>query len=122
MTLIDFDFLNEIADGDPSYICDVIDIFIDTVPPGIENLSNLIKTGTDWDAIYKQSHALKSSLGIVKIGNLLDEMAGIELNAMAEKDTERARATLHKIVSIFNEAYPVLLAEKAKYEAKRDSK
>lgn len=119
MSLIDFEFLFEIADGDPSYICDVIDIFLDTVPPGIDNLEKLINETDDWDAIHKQAHTLKSSLGIVRIGNLLPQMAGIELNAQTDKDKANAQTDINSIVATFKEAQPLLLAEKAKYELKK---
>lgn len=119
MGVIDFDFLNEVAEGDPSYICDVIDIFLATVPPGIDNLKILISEGEDWEAIYKLSHSLKSSLGIIRIGNMHELMTAIEANAMSEKNKEKVQADLNTVITIFEEAYPELIAEKEKYELQK---
>lgn len=119
MALIDFDFLNEISGGDAGYMSDVLDIFLSTVPDGIENLNKLILETEDWDSIYKLSHSLKSSLGIVKVGNLLELMTGIEANAMKEKDKAKAISDIQSITATFDEARPQLLTAKEEYDIKK---
>lgn len=117
MSLIDFGFLQEISGNDPGYIYDVLEIFLGSVPQGIESLNNLIINTDDWDAIQKQSHTLKSSLGIVRIGNLHELMAKIEELAIKRADKDLVLDLAKEISETFNNAMPILEAEKDKYAA-----
>src|SRR5690606_15747090 len=65
--LIDFSVLEEISGNDPGYISDVIEIFLGTMPEGLEKLEHLIKETDDWEATYKQAHFLKSSVSVIKV-------------------------------------------------------
>ncbi len=117
MSLIDFGFLQEISGNDPGYIYDVLEIFLGSVPQGIQSLNHLIINTEDWDAIQKQAHTLKSSLGIVRIGNLHELMAKIEERAIKRLDKEAVIALGREISETFNNAMPILEAEKEKYAA-----
>jgi PAS domain S-box-containing protein len=109
--LIDFSFLYEISGNDSKYINDVVEIFLSSTTPGLETLKELVEVGTDWDAIGKQAHFLKSSVSVIKIRGVYDLLANIERNAFSDKDMGRVKVALATIVEIFEKAMPLLNAE-----------
>lgn len=112
--LIDFSFLYDISDNDPQYINEVIKLFLNTMPEGLDKLESLIRTTDDWDAIYKQAHFLKSSVSVVRIRDMFDHLAQIESLAKKHTGKENIISILDQILSTYKEAYPVLIAEQTK--------
>ncbi|MGN6569466.1 MAG: response regulator, partial [Flavipsychrobacter sp.] len=110
-SVVDFSFLYEISDNDPQYIHDVIEIFLGTMPEGLDKLEDLIRNTSDWEAIYKQAHFLKSSVSIVKVRDMFDDLAKIESLAKQQANKDEIVKLLDKILSIFKEAHPVLIEE-----------
>jgi len=110
-SIVDFSFLYEISDNDQQYIHDVIEIFLSTTPEGLEKLEDLIRNTKDWDAIYKQAHFLKSSVSIVKVKDMFDDLAKIEALAKQQSGMDEITSLLDKMLAIFKEAHPVLLEE-----------
>jgi|GEM_PF-292494 len=110
-SVVDFSFLYEISDNDPQYIHDVIEIFLGTMPEGLDKLEDLIRNTDDWEAIYKQAHFLKSSVSIVKVRNMFDDLAKIEALARQQTNKEEITILLDKLLAIFREAHPVLIEE-----------
>lgn len=74
---VDFSMLEELAEGDNNYIIEVLDIFLSTMPEGMQVLRSHINE-QNWEGVSKQAHFLKSSLGIIKINDAYDIMAAIE--------------------------------------------
>lgn len=74
---VDFSMLEELAEGDNNYIIEVLDIFLSTMPEGMQVLRGHVNE-QNWEGISKQAHFLKSSLGIIKIEDAYDIMAAIE--------------------------------------------
>lgn len=122
--LIDFDFLNEISGGDSRYIYEVLEIFLSNTPDGVNTLEKLLRETDDWDAIYKQAHFLKSSVGIIKIRGAYEQLVSIEAMGRAQaKNAELGKPLTGKeefiklldgLVETFREAIPVLIAERDK--------
>lgn len=112
--LVDLSFLDELSGGDPKYKYDVLEIFMSTVPDGLNNLKRLVEEGKDLQEASKQAHALKSSVSIVKITDMYDRLLEIETLGREERDLDRIREVFTLIMETFNEAEPVLLAEKEK--------
>ena len=110
-SVVDFSFLYEISDNDPQYIHDVIEIFLGTMPEGLDKLEDLIRNTDDWEATYKQAHFLKSSVSIVKVRNMFDDLAKIEALARQQTNKEEITILLDKLLTIFREAHPVLIEE-----------
>lgn len=118
--LIDFDFLEELSGGEQIYKYELLGIFLATVDEGLANLQNLVEGNKDFDAIFKQAHALKSSAGIIKIRDMHARLARIEElgRAISEKKAVTGegeiRELLAKVKETYNEAYPLLLAARDK--------
>ncbi len=111
--LIDFSYLRELAGNDPSYISEVINLFLGTMPEGLQHLEQLARTTEDWEAIYRQAHFLKSSVSVIRVRNMFDNLTKIESFAKV-KDKEALQQVLDEVVAVYSEAHPVLLAERDK--------
>jgi HPt (histidine-containing phosphotransfer) domain-containing protein len=115
-SLIDLSFLYDIADNDAGYINDVLEIFLSTVPDGLVILKQHIDNG-EWEAIYKQSHFLKSSLSVVKVGDMFEKLAEIERLAKDRTGAQTIRQLFDNIMIQFNEAHPLIIAEKSRHQS-----
>ncbi len=114
--LIDLKFLQELSGGDAKYIYELLDIFLGTTPEGLETLEQLIRDTNDWEATYKQAHFLKSSVGIVKIRDMHQQLARIEELGRKQEGREEILQLLDKILATFSEAHPILIAERDKHK------
>ena len=115
--LVDFSFLFELSDMDPKFISDVLTIFLETMPEGLDKLNNLIQDGSDWDAISKQAHFLKSSTSVVKVGDMFDKLYDIEkLTKISGTEIETIKIIFAEIQELFIQAHPILLSENERYK------
>lgn len=118
--LIDFDFLEELSGGEPIYKYELLDIFLVTVDEGMANLQKLVEGNKDFDGIFKQAHALKSSAGIIKVRDMHARLARIEelSRAISEKrittGKEEISELLNMVKETYDKAHPLLLAERDK--------
>lgn len=114
--LVDLSFLYDISDDDSSYIYDVIEIFLTTMPEGLEKLAGLINDTDDYEAIYRQSHFLKSSVSVVKVRDMYEHLAQIEYLGKEKKDKEEIKRLLGILQDIYKEAHPIIIAEREKHK------
>jgi HPt (histidine-containing phosphotransfer) domain-containing protein len=119
--LIDFEFLREISGNDPEYMYEVIQIFLDSTPGGVKKLGEMIEKGSGWDEISKQAHSLKSSVSVIKIRGVYEQLAEIEhITRQKQGIDETAKGKIgclfNNIATTFAEAEPVLLEEIKKYK------
>ena len=115
--LVDFSFLFELSDMDPKFISDVLTIFLETMPEGLDKLNNLIQDESDWDAISKQAHFLKSSTSVVKVGDMFDKLYDIEkLTKISGTEIETIKIIFAEIQELFIQAHPILLSENERYK------
>lgn len=110
--LIDLSYLHELSGNDPGYIHEVIQLFLGTMPEGLNKLEELVRQTGDKDAIYRQAHFLKSSVSIVKIRGMYENLADIEMLAKKDEPMSRITKVLDETLAIFAEAHPLLIAEK----------
>lgn len=74
-TVIDYDFLESIVDGDGEFIRELYDIFIQSSNTNITKLDESYDSG-DVNVWYSSSHAFKgaaSSIGAFDFANILEE-------------------------------------------------
>ncbi len=120
--LVDFSVLEELSGGDPKYKYELLEIFLSTVGAGLQNLQQLTAEGINYDAIYKQAHALKSSAGIVKVKDMYDRLVKVEEmgRAITEARTtagkEEIAGLIKLMVATYDNARPQLVAEYEKYK------
>lgn len=126
--IVDLSYVQELSGNDPKYLSDVLDIFLTSVLPGLDNLKKWISEGKDWEAIYKQAHALKSSVSIVKIEGMYDRLLKIETigrelveqpNSSNDKEQiNEVKNTFDQILVTFDEAKPIIEQELESAKAK----
>lgn len=109
--LIDFTYLEELSGNDPAYISEVLNLFLGTMPEGLEQLEQLAKNTSDWDAIHRQAHFLKSSVSVIRIRNVFDNLTKIEAFAK-EMNKAALLPVMDEILAIYNEAHPLLIARR----------
>jgi HPt (histidine-containing phosphotransfer) domain-containing protein len=116
-SLVDLSFLFELAEMDPKFISDVLDIFLDTMPEGLDKLESLLNEKSDWEAISKQAHFLKSSTSVVRISDMFDKLHDIEKLAREETPDEATIVAIFtNIKDMFTEAHPTLMSENQRFK------
>ena len=116
--ILDLSYLFEIASGDPKYVYEVLSLFIETFPAGLQNLERLIRETNDFDAIHKQAHTLKSSASIIRIRQVYDDISRIDVLSRAGSGKEEIIAKLDNILFNFNKAIPLIQGERARNKQK----
>lgn len=111
---VDFSFLAEIAADDSNYIYELIKLFLDTMPEGLARLKEFVDIA-DWDNMAKQAHFLKSSAGVIKVGNLYNQLMRIEQLSKAQQNLLEIQEIMEQIELSFQEAMPILISEQEKY-------
>ena len=114
--LVDFAYLEEISQGDHKYIFEVITLFLDTVPKSLEILDQLIRETNDFDSIQRRAHSLKSSSNVIKVRRMFDNVAAIDHLARKKEGKEEMLTRMADVLSNFNEALPVIKAERKKHK------
>jgi len=117
--IVDLGFLYELSANEPGYIFDVINLFMEVMPEGLNKLEAIAKTTDDFDAIHKQAHYLKSSAAIIKISGMYDDLAKIVSLSRENRGKEEIIERVDHILGNFKEAEPLILAERAKCDAAR---
>lgn len=114
--LIDFSVLEQLSGGDPTYKYELLGIFLGSVDEGMANLKKLIEKTDDFDAIFKQAHALKSPSGIIKVRDMHPRMAKIEELGRAGGNKEEITTLFNLAWENYQQAHPILMAEREKYK------
>lgn len=117
MELVDYSFLEELSENDSQYIYNILDIFLGSVPEGMDNLKGYVKAN-DWENIYKQSHALKSSFSIIKVSDMYDWLAGIEAEAMNKADSNKIKDLFSLAEATFSQVKPAIERKREDYKMK----
>jgi len=112
--IVDFSFIYEMSHNDSTYIYEVIDLFLKSVPEGLSKLEQTIRESDDFLVIQKQAHFLKSSANVIKVSGMYDNLVKIEALARAQTGKEEIVTLLDKMLIVFKDALPVLEKEKEK--------
>ena len=110
--LIDLSYVQSLSGNDPAYMRDIINIYIDTMTPGLAKLNKLIKETDDFEAIHKQAHFLKSSAGIVKVADLYNNLVDIDMTARQKTNKEHIAEVLITVEKDYKAALPLLTKER----------
>jgi len=81
---IDFSYLNEMALGNPNFIQEMINLFIEKIPNQVIQLRQAVNKN-DNDTVKKLAHNMKSSLDIFMLKDLTNSLSIIEEEAELEK-------------------------------------
>lgn len=106
--LYNLEHLIELDDTD--CLCEILQSFLDSTPLTLKDIEAGIREN-DWDRVYKQSHKLKSSLGLLQMDKLLSLVGSIEINAKENKNLDRIPGEFKKAEILFEEVKPMIEKE-----------
>lgn len=87
--IIDFSILDEMACGSPDFRKEMIDLFLDKIPPQTAQLEEAFKN-EDHDTVKKLAHNMKSSLDIFMLTDLTNCLSIIEEEAINNQFTSES--------------------------------
>jgi len=92
----DFEKLKQYVGDDPVQVKEMIQIFLDTIPPEIEEIKKDAKN-CDWGRLYKRIHKIKPSFEVFSMDLISKDARQIELLAQ-ENNSEK---NIEKHINIF---------------------
>ena len=95
---------------DMDCLCEVLHLFIESTPVIMNEIKEAI-IKKDWEEVYKKSHKLKSSIGILQMGKAMSLISKIESDAKEEKNIEEISANFEKAEEFFLKVNPMIEAE-----------
>lgn len=105
--LVDLSMLYDISPNDKNFINKMVKTFLKHMPETLHKLEQGLNN-QDWENVYKAAHSAKSSLSIIKIGQMLDWIVQIEENAKNRISLESLPDLVEKIKQKFFFAEEVL--------------
>lgn len=100
---VSLDQINELTDGSPELIHDLISMFLKQVPVFAEQLDTLYKNG-EYIALGKLAHKIKGSVSILGISELASYMKELENLACENSQAEKYPELILKYKTISTEA------------------
>jgi CheY-like chemotaxis protein len=100
--LYDLTMVQTIAGGDINFIKRMVQIFLDTMPPSIEQLNNELNQ-QNWDPLSKLAHKMKSTIDSMGIASLKEVIRTIEANGKHKTDLEGLPALVKQVGDVLNE-------------------
>jgi len=94
--LYDLSGLKEIHQNDETFIRIIKDAFINHTPADATKMLNACSAG-DWTQVGFLAHKLKSSIDILKIASIKDDIRTIEMNARQKKQLTSLPELVQKV-------------------------
>jgi hypothetical protein len=66
-----------------------------------------------WEDVYKKSHKVKSSIGILQMGKLMSLISKVELDAKERKNLDEILPNFEKAEELFEKINPMIEVELA---------
>jgi HPt (histidine-containing phosphotransfer) domain-containing protein len=101
--LVNLEIIEEYANGDVDTMKEIIRLFVENTPPTLDLLEKAI-AGWAWEDVVRHAHKLKSSYGIVRIGNSLELIQGIEQAGRQQRDQEQIVTDFAEVRRMYAEA------------------
>lgn len=95
---INLDYVNELADGSPEFIKEMIDIFLSQVPEFTYELNTLYHI-KNYIELARTAHKAKSSVAIMGMYELSEDLKTLELLAKDGMSPEKYREIIDKFDS-----------------------
>ncbi len=105
--------LEIIADAvgnNPEEIMEMIQLFIDTLPPDLENLKKEANNA-NWLEVAKIAHKIKANIAMLQVKNALKKIREVETLSTEEKNAERILRLIEKIIVEMAEVFSSLKNE-----------
>ena len=99
--LYDLAMVKTISGGDTNFVKRMVQIFIDTMPPSVEQLRKELQQ-QNWDALSKQAHKMKSTIDSMGIVRLKEVIRAIESGGRDKQDLESLPALVQQVADILS--------------------
>ncbi len=109
-SLYDLSMVRSVSGGDEGFINKMVQLFIETVPPGVKDLKEA-HDQQEWQRMGKIAHKLKSTVDSMGIVSLKDDIRLIEHNGKHEKDTSTLLPYINRVTTIINDCILQLKAD-----------
>ena len=101
-TLYDLTMVRSVSGGDEAFIKKMVQLFIETVPPGVADLQAAL-AAQEWQRLGKVAHKLKSTVDSMGIESLREDIRFIESSGKHEKDTEQLLPLVEKVTAVIDD-------------------
>src|SRR4051812_5312515 len=88
--------LHEMSGGNQEFILSLIRIFLDTIPPNSKEMLQCSKDG-NWDMVSKLAHKLKSTIDMMRMESIKQDIRVIEMDARNQVNKELIVALVKKV-------------------------
>ncbi|HEU5366071.1 MAG TPA: PAS domain S-box protein [Hanamia sp.] len=95
---------------DMDCLCEVLQIFLESTPVMMGEIKESI-AAKDWEEVYKKSHKLKSSIGILQMGKLMSVVSKIESDAKEKKNLQEIPGNFEKAEELLLQINPMIKEE-----------
>lgn len=109
--ILDLNYLNEISAGDPTFIKEMLQLFIDTTALEVNDFDPLV-ANQDWDMVGKLAHKIKAPIQMLGGNDLYQLVKTIETYGKEQMNTGEIAALVgslkQKIQQLNNEILEML--------------
>ncbi|MBC7826140.1 MAG: response regulator [Chitinophagaceae bacterium] len=100
--LYDLTMIHGLSGGDESFIRQMVELFVDTMPGSVEEMQTTLEQ-KQWDALGKLAHKLKSTTGSMGMDSIKDEIRAVEQNCKKNENLEATPALAKKVILVINQ-------------------
>ena len=101
-SLYDLSMVRAVSGGDEAFIKKMVLLFIETVPPGVQDLHEALQQ-QDWVRLGKIAHKLKSTVDSMGITLIKDDIRLVENNGKHATDTEQLGPVVSRIATVIQQ-------------------
>ena len=95
---------------DMDCLCEVLQLFIESTPVMMLEIKEAI-LNKDWEEVYKKSHKIKSSIGILQMGELMSTISKIESDSKERRNLNEISINYGKANELFLKTIPMIKSE-----------
>ena len=99
--------LYTISANDEDFIFKIVDTFLKTFPDTISKIDQGLNE-KNWEKVYLNAHHAKSSLSVIKIGEMFDWILQLETNAKNQTSLDTIPNLVEKVKRSFSFAQELL--------------
>jgi HPt (histidine-containing phosphotransfer) domain-containing protein len=103
-----------VSNNDESFIKLMVETFLKTMPDTIKRLRQSIEE-QDWENVYRTAHFAKSSLSVIKVNEVFDDVLAVAVNSKNRTNLQDIQPLFEKIEEKYSSAEALL---KEKFAAK----
>jgi dihydrodipicolinate synthase/N-acetylneuraminate lyase len=98
--------LHDMASGNDGFIISLVKIFLETIPPNSKEMVEAAQKG-NWDMVSKLAHKLKSTIDMMRMETIKQEIRTIEWDAKNHVNKE----SLLKLVTIVDKTIMIAASQ-----------